>query len=117
MSERDPYEEHMAEILRKMAANLDRLMLKRSDQAPEYGQIEIDGKRIPYLGEIKAIWTGDDEPMTEMMDTFVRGYPRRIVNHQEEPADCDCPKCEAAREEERRMWAEVGIDVFRKENT
>ena len=96
---RDPLDEILKQIAEAMARETDRLMLGGSPKPTK----ENGGFLIPF----GAVWTKEDEPMTDLVEPFIRGYP--VTRRQ---AECDCPNCTARVEEERRMWAGVGIDVF-----
>ena len=110
--QRDPFRAFIDQMIKAMHDDLDRKMMSN----PHTPHVEIDGKKIPYLGEIKVSWTEDDEPMTELAESFVRGSPRVDGKYFGGTIkECDCPACTHKVEDERRMWAEIGIDVFGKE--
>lgn len=113
--QRDPFREFLDAMIKAMGEETDRKMLELTKPAEDIF-VEINGKKIPYLGEIKVIWAEEDEPMTEQVETFVRGYPKVDGKYfGGKIKECDCPACMARVEDERRMWAEIGIDVFGEE--
>jgi len=114
MTERDPYREFIDQMIQAMHNKIDRDIM--GDLSKHSG-----GFLIP-LGQLKAVWTEEDEPMTELTESVVRGNWAKS-NEQlrdklaAQTRECDCPACTNTIENERRMWAAIGIDVFGKENT
>jgi len=112
VTHRDPHREFLDQMRRAIAKQIDRDIM--GDLSKHSG-----GFLIP-LGQLKAVWTEEDEPMTELTESVVRGNWAKS-NEQlrnklaAQTRECDCPACMARVEDERRMWAEIGIDVFGEE--